>query len=79
MALLTTCSDPTGSHQLRKLLFERRDGLAFLSGVEMARPKRTVTSPFMHVTKGAASRRHCTKPQHGRASTRRSDLLPRSC
>jgi hypothetical protein len=38
-----------------KLLFERRDGMAYLAGVEWPNESVRLASPFMRVVKGAAS------------------------
>ena len=36
-----------------KLIFERRDGMAYLAGVEWPNRSVRLASPFMHVAKGA--------------------------
>jgi hypothetical protein len=53
VALLTTFSGGTTMSTSTKLIFERRDGMAYLAAVEWPNERAGVMSPFMHVTKGA--------------------------
>jgi hypothetical protein len=55
VALLTVASDIPAPSAKAKLLFERRDGVAFLAGVEWPDRSVRLASPFIHVTKGAAT------------------------
>jgi hypothetical protein len=55
VALLTVGSGLATSSSTTKLLFERRDGMAFLSGVEWPNQSVRMASPFLRVVKGAAS------------------------
>ena len=55
MALLTTVRDTLRDFRDAKLIFERRDGMAFLSAVEWPGESVQVMSPFMHVAKGAVA------------------------
>jgi hypothetical protein len=55
VALLTIGSGLATSSSTSKLLFERRDGMAFLSGVDFPNESVRLASPFMRVVKGAAS------------------------
>jgi len=55
VALLTIGSGLATSSSISKLLFERRDGMAFLSGVDWPNQSVRLASPFMRVVKGAAS------------------------
>ncbi len=55
VTLLTISSELKASTGTSKLLFERRDGMAFLSGVEWPGQGVRLASPFMRVVKGAAS------------------------
>jgi hypothetical protein len=55
VALLTISSGLATPSSTAKLLFERRDGMAFFSGVELPNQSVRVTSPFMRVVKGATT------------------------
>ncbi len=55
VALLTVSADMPAPSATAKLVFERRDGMAFLAGVEWPDQSVRVASPFMHVAKGAAT------------------------
>jgi hypothetical protein len=55
VALLTIPSGAVSLSNTAKLLFERRDGRAFLSGVDWPNQSVLLASPFMRVVKGAAS------------------------
>jgi hypothetical protein len=55
VALLTISSGLVTLSNTAKLLFERRDGMAFLSGVDWPNQSVRMASPFMRVAKGAAS------------------------
>jgi hypothetical protein len=55
VALLTFSSEAAPLSSTAKLLFERRGGMAFLSGVEWPSQGVRLASPFMRVAKGAAS------------------------
>jgi len=55
VALLTTFSNAVSHTSAAKLLFERRDGMAYLSGVTWQDKNATVTSAFKHVTKGTVA------------------------
>jgi len=53
VALLTIASDTGSASSNAKLLFERHDGMAFLSAVEW--PGQGVKVPFTHVVKTSAT------------------------
>jgi hypothetical protein len=53
--LLTFSSELKAPSGTAKLLFERRDGMAFLSGVEWPNEGVRIASPFVRVVKGAAT------------------------
>jgi hypothetical protein len=53
VALFTTLSDAVSHTTAAKLIFERRDGMPYLSAVAWQDKSVTVTSAFKHVTKGA--------------------------
>ncbi len=55
VALLAVSSETAAPSSTARLIFERRDGMAFLSAVEWPNQSVRVTSPFMRVTKGAAT------------------------
>jgi hypothetical protein len=55
VALLTISSSQAAPSSTAKLLFERRDGVAFLAGVDSPNQSLRVTSPFMRVVKGATT------------------------
>ena len=55
VALLTMTTDPPAASSKCKLLFERRDGMPYLAGVEWPTQSVRLTAPFMHVSKGAAT------------------------
>jgi hypothetical protein len=55
VALLTISSGSAAPSSNAKLLFERRDGMAFLSGVEWPNRGVRLAAPFMRIPKGAAS------------------------
>jgi len=55
VVLLTVSSEMPAPSSSSKLLFERRDGMAFLAGVEWPNQSVRLASPFMHVAKGAAT------------------------
>jgi len=55
VALLTVSSEMPAPSATAKLLFERRDGMAFLAGVEWPNQSVRLASPFMHLAKGAAT------------------------
>jgi hypothetical protein len=55
VALLTTFSDSIPHTTAAKLIFERRDGMAYLSAVEWPDQKATVVSVFKRITKGAVA------------------------
>jgi hypothetical protein len=55
VALLTVSVDMPAPSAKAKLVFERRDGIAFLAGAEWPDQSVRLASPFMHVTKGAAT------------------------
>jgi hypothetical protein len=55
VALLTISSGLVTPSNTAKLLFERRGGMAFLSGVDWPNQSVRMASPFMRVVKGAAS------------------------
>ena len=53
VALLTTLSGALSSTPTSKLIFERRDGMAYLSAVQLSGETAQVMSVFKPVTKGA--------------------------
>jgi hypothetical protein len=55
VVLLTFSADLAPLSSTAKLLFERRDGMTFLSGVEWPNQSVRLTSPFMRIVRGAAS------------------------
>lgn len=55
VALLTMAADPTPASNKSTLHFERRDGVAFLAGVEWPDQSVRLTAPFMHVSKGPST------------------------
>jgi hypothetical protein len=55
VALLTVSADMPAPSAKAKLVFERRDGMAYLAGVEWPDQSVRLASPFMHVAKGAAT------------------------
>lgn len=55
IALLTVASETATPSNTAKLIFERRDGMAYLAGVEWPNRSVRLTSPFVHVVKGAAT------------------------
>ena len=55
IALLTTFSGAISRTTTAKLLFERRDGMVYLAGIEWPDQSARVMSPFRRVTKGAAT------------------------
>jgi hypothetical protein len=55
VALLTVSSGLATPSNTSKLLFERRDGMAFLSGVEWPNQSVRLMSPFARILKGAAT------------------------
>jgi hypothetical protein len=55
VALLTVPSGLVTPSGTAKLYFERRDGMAFLAGVDWPTQSVRLASPFMRVPKGAAS------------------------
>lgn len=55
VALLTTFTEAIPHSTKAKLLFERRDGMAYLSAVEWPDESARVMSPFKRVTKGAVA------------------------
>jgi len=55
IALLTMSSEMAPPSNTAKLLFERRDGMAYLAGVEWPNRSVRLASPFMHVVKGPAT------------------------
>jgi hypothetical protein len=55
VALITTLSDPASHTTTAKLIFERRDGMAYLSAVAWQDRNASVTAVFKHVTKGAGA------------------------
>jgi hypothetical protein len=55
IAMLSTFSGATAPTTTAKLLFERRDGMVYLSGVEWPDQSAKVMSPFRHITKGAVA------------------------
>ncbi len=55
VALLTTFSDAISHTTDAKLIFERRDGMAYLSAVAWPDKSASLMSPFKRVTKGAVA------------------------
>jgi hypothetical protein len=55
IALLTTFSGPIPNTTSAKLIFERRDGMVYLSAVEWLDQSAHVMSAFKRVTKGAVA------------------------
>jgi hypothetical protein len=55
IAFLTVTSENAPPSNTTKLIFERRDGVAYLAGVEYPNKSVRLMSPFMHVVKGAAT------------------------
>jgi hypothetical protein len=55
VALLTISSGLAMPPSTAKFLFERRDGMAFLSGVDWSNQSVRLTSPFMRIVKGAST------------------------
>jgi hypothetical protein len=55
VALLTTFSGAIPNTTTAKLIFERRDGMAYLSAVEMPDQNARVMSVFKRITKGAVA------------------------
>jgi hypothetical protein len=55
VALLTTFSGGISGTTSAKLIFERRDGMVYLSAVEWPGETAQVMSAFKHVTKGAVA------------------------
>jgi hypothetical protein len=55
VALITTLSDALSHTTTAKLIFERRDGMAYLSAVAWQDRNASVTAVFKHVTKGAGA------------------------
>jgi hypothetical protein len=55
VALLTISSGLATTSGTATLVFERRDGVAFFSGVDWPAQSVRLSSPFMRVVKGAAS------------------------
>jgi hypothetical protein len=55
IALLTTFSGAAPGTTTAKLVFEKRDGMAYLSSVELPGESARVISVFQHVTKGAVA------------------------
>ena len=55
VAMLTISSGLATPPSTAKLLFERRDGVAFLSGVDWSNQSVRLTSPFMRIVKGAST------------------------
>jgi hypothetical protein len=55
VALLTVSADMPAPSSKAKLVFERRDGMVFLAAVEWPDQSVRMASPFMHVTRGAAT------------------------
>jgi len=54
-ALITLPADGTSSPNQTKLVFERRDGMAYLAGVAWPGQGVRVASPFVRISKGAPS------------------------
>jgi hypothetical protein len=55
VALLATPSGAASSGTIAKLIFEKRDGMAYLSSVQLPGQTAQVMSVFRHVTKGAVA------------------------
>ncbi|MGA2881279.1 MAG: hypothetical protein ABSG13_20205 [Bryobacteraceae bacterium] len=55
VALLTTFSGAISRESTSRLIFERRDGVVYLSAVEWPGETAQVMSVFKHVTKGAVA------------------------
>jgi len=55
VAQFSTFSGETSGTPAAKLIFERRDGMAYLSAVEWPDQTAKVMSVFKHVTKGAVA------------------------
>jgi hypothetical protein len=55
VALLTISSGQATAPSTAKLLFERRDGMAFFAGVDWPNESVRLTSPFMRIVKGAST------------------------
>jgi hypothetical protein len=55
VALITTFSGATGPATSAKLIFDRRDGMLYLSSVEWPNQSARVVSPFKHATKGVVA------------------------
>jgi hypothetical protein len=55
VVLLTTFSEAIPHSTTAKLLFERRDGMAYLSAVEWPDQSARVMSPFKHIVKVATT------------------------
>jgi hypothetical protein len=55
VVLLTIRSESAAPSSTAKLIFERRDGMAFLSGVDWPNEGVRLASPFMRIVKGATS------------------------
>ncbi|HTB17711.1 MAG TPA: hypothetical protein VK708_06320 [Bryobacteraceae bacterium] len=55
VALLSTLSGTASNTTAAKLIFEHRDGMAYLSAVEWPGETAQVMSVFKHVTKGAVA------------------------
>jgi hypothetical protein len=55
VALLTTFSGAVPNTTNAKFIFERRDGVVYLSSVEWPNQSANVISVFKHVTKGAVA------------------------
>ncbi len=55
VALMTTFSDSIPHATAAKLIFERRDGMAYLSAVEWPDQNAKLVSVFKRVTKGAVA------------------------
>jgi hypothetical protein len=55
VALLIISSGLATPSSTATLLFERRDGMAFLAGVDWPNQSVRLASPFMRIVKGAAS------------------------
>jgi hypothetical protein len=55
IALLTTLSGSISQSTSAKLIFRRRDGMAYLSAVEWPGQSAQVVSVFKHVSKGAVA------------------------
>jgi hypothetical protein len=55
VALLATPSGAVSSGTIAKLIFEKRDGMAYLSSVQLPGQTAQVMSVFKHITKGAVA------------------------